>query len=154
MLLCSQIQVCKEDSMLKPMLISESVCENFWTTRKKSPYGLPAGTGEWGGAGKGGWDLKERSGMLTAQDLLSSFTGLPHNTDYYLDAQEGPEKKKPHTLPCPFLPLLRHFYPTTLFIIIYSLLIIKGPQPHYKQLGKEEKTPRVLSLLPVFCVSN
>ena len=33
--------------------------------------------------------------MLTAQDLLSSFTGLPHNTDYHLDAQEGPEKKKP-----------------------------------------------------------
>ena len=129
----------KEDSLLKPMLISESICENFWTTRKKSPCGLPAGTGEWGGAGKGGWDLKERFGMLTAQDLLSSFTGLPHNTDYHLDAQQGPEKKKPRTLPCPFLPLLRHFYPTTLFIIRYLLLIIKGPQPHYKQLGKEEK---------------
>lgn len=131
----------KEDSLLKPVLISESVCESFWTARKKSPYGLPAGAGEWGGAGKAAWGLKEQSGMLTAHDLLSSFTGLPHDTGYHLDAQEGPEKKKPCILPCPFLPLLGHFYPTTLFIIIY-LFLIKGPQPHYEQLGKEgEKHP-------------
>ena len=94
-----QVQMHEEDSLLKRMLIPESVCESFWTARENSPYGLPAGTGEWGGTGKGGWGLKERSGMLTAQDLLSSFTGLPHNTDYHLDVQKGPEKQKPR-IPC------------------------------------------------------
>lgn len=60
-----------------------------------------------------GWERrmgsKRKIQDVTDQDLLSGFTGLPHNTGYHLDFQEGPEKQNPAYLalsfPSPFAVL-------------------------------------------------
>ena len=93
--------------------------------------------------------------MLTGQELLSGFTGLPHNIGYHLDFQEGPEKQNPAYLalsfPSPFAVLSSNH------AVHYYILV-----PDYKRTAatlqaiwkreKEKNTHNPITVTSLLCM--